>query len=568
LIGADINAWRNGYTTAPYETTNPEPLQAQGTNKLPSDMTPGTYFRNGHGRFESDDGVVATHPFDADGHMVAITLDPTSSSEQGEVMFCNKFVQTAAYLNDRATGKMSGRGIFGTKKSGGWMANAFDLTFKNVGNTNVLYAPETQQLFALWEGGMPHVLDPKTLDDVKLDGIDLDPTKLNGGKVETNSVADTLNGLLDDARPAFSAHPRYDPRTDTWVSFACAFDANAGKSTVRCFELHASNMTSVDSVEISLDFEGSGLLHDFFITENYIGFALNTADIDPVGGLKAALGIGAFAGAMKFNNDNPTTPFILIPRREKFLEMTPLNKRHTLEHMDVFEDERLKVIDVPYFFNFHFSNAYETETGEVVVDSVQTKEVELGTDLTGGLDIGVWDVEPFVMNTVFPTKLVRWTLDPKQKMMAVGVPSPQTLVGDRACEFPVIPRKLSSKSSRYCYMVGAHKSIGDTNTRGGAPSGSIVKADTQKPGHYETFEFEPHEFTGEVAFVPKTGDSNGEDAGYLVGLVLNGKDMTTDLVVLDVEGKGALERGPVTRYTLPAFIPHGLHGSFAEGLTL
>jgi len=561
--GADINAWRNGFTTVRYEVTIPTVVQPNTSGlRLPLDMTAGTYLRNGYGRFESDDGVIATHPFDADGHITAITMDP-SAKEQ--VLFRNRFVQTAAYLNDKATGKMTGRGIFGTKKSGGFFSNLFDLTYKNVGNTNVLYMPENQTLYALWEGGMPHVLDPVTLENKKLKDF---KSKGQSKYWKTNEVTDNLCGILSDQSPAFSAHPRYDPRSDTWCNFACAFDPTKGKTVVRLFELHASNMTSVGNkhVEVSFEFEGSGLLHDFFITENYLGFALNTASIDSVGGLKAALGVGAFAGAMKFDNDKSTTPFVLIPRLSNLLDLTPPDQLASLQNMDVFKDERIKVIDVPYFFNFHFSNAFESEEGHVVVDSVQSKLAELGADKVGGKNIGVWDLDPFVLEDMYPTKLVRWTLDPKTYVCALGVPSPQVLVGDRACEFPIVPRQLSSQNSKFAYMVGSHKSIGDTNDCGGAPAGALIKADASSPGKYECFAFESYEFPGEAAFVPKTS-GKAEDSGYLLCLVVNGRDMTTDLVVLDVEGNGALEKGPVVRYTLPTFVPHGLHGSFVEGLT-
>jgi hypothetical protein len=51
--------------------------------------------------------------------------------------------------------------------------------------------------------------------------------------------------------------------------------------------------------------------------------------------------------------------------------------------------------------------------------------------------------------------------------------------------------------------------------------------------------------------------------------IVNGKEMTTDLAIFDVEGKGGLEKGPITRQTLlvPTFVPHLLHGNFFDGVT-
>jgi carotenoid cleavage dioxygenase-like enzyme len=98
-----------------------------------------------------------------------------------------------------------------------------------------------------------------------------------------------------------------------------------------------------------------------------------------------------------------------------------------------------------------------------------------------------------------------------------------------------------------------------------------MKVDTEDPTRNEQYCFEPYEFIGESVFVQKVGKDvtqrDEEDAGYLVSLLTNGRDKTTELVIFDVEGMGALERGPVVRSPLPTFIPQGLHGFYAKGET-
>jgi len=127
-------------------------------------------------------------------------------------------------------------------------------------------------------------------------------------------------------------------------------------------------------------------------------------------------------------------------------------------------------------------------------------------------------------------------------------------------------------------MLGTHNSIPPVyngrraSFRGAGPPGSIIKFDTENPEDIELYSFQPHEFPGEVAFVPKIGKDvtkpEEEDCGYLVCFVTDGRDMITDLVILDAEGKkGSLTKGPISRTRLPTFIPHGLHGGFMEGLT-
>ena len=98
-----------------------------------------------------------------------------------------------------------------------------------------------------------------------------------------------------------------------------------------------------------------------------------------------------------------------------------------------------------------------------------------------------------------------------------------------------------------------------------------MKVDTDTPSNNEVYTFETHEFVGECVFVEKIGkdvtESSQEDAGYVVSIVSNGRDLTSDLVIFDVEGRGSLAKGPVSRIRLPTYIPQGLHGCFVEGLT-
>jgi all-trans-8'-apo-beta-carotenal 15,15'-oxygenase len=153
------------------------------------------------------------------------------------------------------------------------------------------------------------------------------------------------------------------------------------------------------------------------------------------------------------------------------------------------------------------------------------------------------------------------------------IQEPQVIVKHRNTEFPAIPSMLSTKQFRYSYTVGSHQEIipSSVNGAGAGPGGSMIKIDTEEPDHTEMYTFLPHEFVGEPIFVPKVGaqitDKKQEDKGYVMAYVVNGREMTTDFVLFDVEGKGTLSTGPIARLRLPTFIPHGLHGIFVEDLT-
>jgi all-trans-8'-apo-beta-carotenal 15,15'-oxygenase len=79
---------------------------------------------------------------------------------------------------------------------------------------------------------------------------------------------------------------------------------------------------------------------------------------------------------------------------------------------------------------------------------------------------------------------------------------------------------------------------------------------------------ESHEFCGQPTFTPRTkeGSSNedgGEDDGYLLTLLYNGRTKSSELVVLNALNPSA---GPIARVALSAItggIPHGNYGCFA-----
>ncbi|MAK15518.1 MAG: Apocarotenoid-15,15'-oxygenase, partial [Cyanobium sp. MED195] len=115
----------------------------------------GSLYRNGPGRLERD-GQRLHHPFDGDGMITALHFDAEG------VRCSNRFVRTSGWKAEEAAGKVLFRGVFGSQKPGGPLANAFDLRLKNIANTSVVRLGE--DLLALWEAAEPHALDPQTLE--------------------------------------------------------------------------------------------------------------------------------------------------------------------------------------------------------------------------------------------------------------------------------------------------------------------------------------------------------------------------------------------------------------------
>jgi len=468
--------------------------------------------------------------FDGDGLVSAITFDPQGK----KVLFRNRFVQTEGYVQDKKTGTMSKPGVFGTKVSGGFFKNLFRTDFKNVANTHVLYSDGV--LYALWEAGWPHKLDPLTL--------------------ETHEAAD-LGGLLKKG-DVFAAHYRYDPDTERYVSFGAQLNAAQGNTKISLYEMDAT-MKSTRSDEMSIVFDGTGLTHDYALTENWMVFSLPPASINNKAALKALFGQGAFAGVVDFDNDAEEALIVLVPRAKHL-------KPGTAAEMKVGEDSRVKMVKVPYHFSFHSSNAFENDSGDVVVDMVLMDEAVTGADMPQ--DRPVWETVDWDTDTIV-TKYVRFTVNPESQEMT----APPREISSRAAEFPSVPKELSTKRHRFSYAVGSHKEFepDPITGKGSGVAGAIMKIDTEEPEKTEVYSFLPHEFVGEPTFVPKKGadvtKAEQEDKGYLIVYVLNGLDLTTDLVILNVEGKGSLRAGPVARMPLPTYIPYALHGTFVEGLS-
>lgn len=149
-LSFDREGWQRGYESQPNEY---DYWIDDIVGEIPAGLY-GTFFRNGPGLVDIN-GQRYHHPFDGDGMICAIAFS------QGRAYFRNRFVRTEGFVAEQAAGKILYRGVFGTQKPGGWLANVFDNRIKNIANTNVIYWGG--KLLALWEAAEPYRLDPKTL---------------------------------------------------------------------------------------------------------------------------------------------------------------------------------------------------------------------------------------------------------------------------------------------------------------------------------------------------------------------------------------------------------------------
>jgi len=83
-------------------------------------------------------------------------------------------------------------------------------------------------------------------------------------------------------------------------------------------------------------------------------------------------------------------------------------------------------------------------------------------------------------------------------------------------------------------------------------------------GARQVHNFGPGRHPGEFVFVPTTADAP-EGEGWLVGLVVDLGQETTDLVILDAM---RFEDAPVASIRLPHRVPPGFHGNWIPASTM
>ncbi|MBW4618229.1 MAG: carotenoid oxygenase family protein [Cyanosarcina radialis HA8281-LM2] len=303
----NMEEWEQGYRSQPHEY---DYWIDEVEGQIPAELT-GTLFRNGPALFDVN-GQRIHHPFDGDGMVCAIAFN------EGRAHFRNRLVRTTAFEDERAAGKILYRGVFGTEKAGGWLANAFDIKLKNIANTNVIYWGD--RLLALWEAAEPYRLDPYTLETI--------------GK-------DDFYGLLPPGKP-FGAHPKIDRSRDkdnpTLVNFALEVGLPFK------IAIYETDLRGTLKRRYTHNYCGFLFIHDFVVTPNYCLLFNNPLDFNPLPFLFGFKGPGQ---CIKFRPDRPTE--VLVIPRDPAKPMLKIKGKSG--------------------FIYHHANAFE-EGDEICVDSI------------------------------------------------------------------------------------------------------------------------------------------------------------------------------------------------------
>ena len=283
---------------------------------LPPDLV-GRLLRNGNGRFEHH-GVTYEHLFDGDGMVARFRFDGQ------RVLYRNRHVRTQEFVAEEKAGRMLYRS-FGTNLPGGVRANFMKTQFKNTANTSLVQ--HGGHLLALWEGGLPHRLDPDSL--ATLGRFDYAGTLRN--------PFSWLDRRITPEMP-FSAHPKVHPTTGVLHNFGTVAGT---QHRLVLYEVSPEGQAQLAQV---LTMPEATFAHDFVLTQSgHRIFFLTPVAFDV---LRALGGFASPAASIRVNRSQPT----------QIVVVDAAGTVHRLE--------------TDFGFAFHFVNGYQDADGTLVVDAM------------------------------------------------------------------------------------------------------------------------------------------------------------------------------------------------------
>jgi beta,beta-carotene 9',10'-dioxygenase len=397
----------------------------------------------------------------------------------GSVSYKSRFLDSCA-LADAKAGKI---------RHGGFATDPCRSLFKRVqamfspdvtDNPNVNLARVGERYIAMTETPLPVEFDPETLDTI--------------GQFE---FADSLKSHVT------TAHPHHDRERDELVNYVARFSKT---SEYVLYGLPAGSSTR--RVIARMPVREPAYMHAFGMSGRYLILAEYPLRVNP---LKLAFSGKAFI-------ENYTWRPELGAKLQVF-------DRETGALRGTYETDA--------FFCFHHVNAFERESGELVVDLVAYDDPSI-------IDALYLDADG-PRGSIGHTELRRYTID-----LDGGSVSWEALPGGGNVELPRIDyARRNTRDYGYAYFAG----WGD----GGDWIDRLVKLDVRDGTRSEWSS--PGCYPGEPVFVREPG-SEAEDGGVVLSVVLDAAARRSFLLVLDA---GSFEE--LARAEAPHHIPFGFHGA-------
>ena len=369
--------------------------------KLPDDLV-GTLYRNGPGKFGVDEERVQ-HVLDADAVVFKMTFPQVEDGlKPRKIRFLSKFVETEQFKEERKANRFLYRGTFGTGPTAFFdsrakqglnsdpiepstlskiVGGAFNTNIKNTANTQVISFGG--KVLALFEAGLPHRLDPSTLETLGEDdmgGVLKSSLPVKLGNIPQQLVPDFIGGH------AHTAHPQMCPKGNL-VGWHWSQLPLTKSLEVTFTEWSPKDFSSVSSK--TFEIPGCELApHDMALTENCAVLLINSMKMDQASFL---MNLKGPAGSLAMDGRAPVRAWIF--------------PRPTAENQfEAFS------VEVPACFSIHFSHGYEDpETGNIVT-------FFSGWPPSDSKDfLGAWGGFAPDFPKIPPTFLWRLEIDPKEK---------------------------------------------------------------------------------------------------------------------------------------------------------
>ncbi|GAB5487093.1 MAG: carotenoid oxygenase family protein [Parasphingorhabdus sp.] len=359
---------------------------------------------------------------------------------------------------------------------------------------------------ALGEERKPGTRKPRTdtanTNIVEIGGKTFAIVEAGGFPVELTDELETVahNPFEGTLTNGFSAHPHFDPKTGE--AHAIVYDAPVADTVWHVVVSPEGKVTREEPIAVK---DGPSI-HDCQITENFV----LVFDLPATFSMKRML--AGYAFPYDWNPDHGARVGLL--------------RKDGKGSETIWCD-----LDEPCYV-YHPANAYETEDGKVVVDVVVHESTYASTAFGPG---GEW------------SRFERWTIDPSTQKVD------RKILSDRAQEFPRYDERLTSQPYRYAYCISLGGDQGDFDVAGT----ELFKHDL-KTGETMTRDFGATRHPGEFVFVPRSQDA-GEDEGWLIGLVIDAENETTELTILNADD---FLGEPQAVIHVPHRIPHGFHGNW------
>mmetsp|Transcript_24254 Transcript_24254/g.23310 ORF Transcript_24254/g.23310 Transcript_24254/m.23310 type:complete len:637 (-) Transcript_24254:150-2060(-) len=543
--------------------------------QIPLDFE-GSLFRNRPALFERGEHHYG-HYLDGDGYITRISFS------KGKAHFMSKFVRTDEYVQESEEGEVLFRSTFRTqrKKSETYIFgckidvnNAFDLKLKNPSNTNIV--PWGGKLLSYFEAGVPHRIDPISLNTIGVDNMNIDLK--SGLPVFIEKLESQFPEIHSQLCGSFAtAHPKFDFKKNRMVSWiTSAVEGEGGMLDthpwLRIYEWDEKFQPQGPPVKYVLNSTAIAP-HDFSITENYYVFVENRAGGDTMPYL---LGTKHPAECMSLA---PLEPMILhlVPR----LKDQPHTIDTSMDPIGTVPKGTIRV-ELEPGFTIHSVCAFEVEnTVELYTTAWECSAVSSGS-VKGGL-LGAWEGAAPNFDSIPLTLLYRSTVDLKTGKLLSH--RPVSTMERTIIEHPHGNPEYEGSPMRYIFM----SLCGDEGVS--SPPVGYLRLDLVT-GNKQEWYAPLHTFCEEVVVVPKvkgenypnvdqicdekmniisgkntgTSGSKGASKEDNVWVVASMFDAVSNRACVGIFDGNDLSKGPVATVWMTHPLPHSLHGSFAPDL--